>query len=98
MNFGQLVRELRESFHSAPGGDKAVTVHLFGIRYSGEIRACGSTVDGIVLEADLPATHAGEIRKPTRIAGHVTLGRDTRRKAPARSPLSGTVLAPAPDG
>ncbi len=98
MNFGQMVRELRDGFRSAPGGDKAVTVHLFGIRYSGEIRAWGSSVDGIVLEADLPASYAGEIRKAMRIAGHVTLGRDTRRKAPARSPLSRTVLAPAPDG
>ncbi len=73
------------------------TVHLFGIRYADEIRAFGSKVEKIVLEAELPATHAGEIRKAMRIAGHVTLGRDTRRKAPARSPLSGTVLAPAPD-
>ena len=48
-------------------------IHLFGIKYSNEIRACGASSSAIVRMANLPESYGTEVNKGRNLARFVTV-------------------------
>ncbi|MDE0048198.1 MAG: hypothetical protein OXO52_00310 [Rhodospirillales bacterium] len=77
MTSAELADTLSRMHHRAADGDKAVMVHLFGIRYADEIRHCGASVAEIVrLSALSHTTYATEVSKGVKLARYVSLRSD----------------------
>jgi 5-methylcytosine-specific restriction protein B len=57
--------------HGAATGEKAVSIHLFGIKYANEIR--DMSAKEIVIGADLPKSYKTEIRKGINLAKYVEI-------------------------
>ena len=71
MELRELAGLLREAYHNAPHLEKAVRVHLFGIKYAAELT--GRSIPTIVKLADLPKNWESEIRKGIALAKYVEL-------------------------
>lgn len=71
MNFSELATILRNTCDRAPSGEKVVSIHLFGIRYAGELD--GISLRDLVEAAGINAPYATEIRKGMNLAAYVTL-------------------------
>lgn len=71
MTVEEAAVRLRASYASACSGDKAVTVHLFGIRYARALS--GLPLKELAARAGLPESYATELRKGVRLAEFVDL-------------------------
>ena len=58
-------------YDSAPSNQKAVRVHLFGIKHAEDL--AGLNLKTVVEEAGLRASYSTEVRKGMNLARHVTL-------------------------
>ena len=70
MNTEQLGKMLAADLKSAQAGDRAVTVHLFGIKYASEI---GSAANDVAIAAGISAKYGTEIRKGMKLARFVSI-------------------------
>lgn len=68
-NTSQLIDELRLSYATAATGEKATSVHLFGIRNAAAL--AGAPVEEIVTRAGLQKSWATEVKKGVKLARHV---------------------------
>ena len=75
MDAQELANRLREMYEDGLGRGRAVHMAiLFGIRYAGEIEACGASVADIVQEAGtVPDNYATEVQKGRVLAEYVTV-------------------------
>ena len=75
MDAQELANRLREMYEDGRGRGRAVTMAiLFGIRYAGEIEACGASVADIVRRAGMnPKSYGTEVNKGCRLAEYVTV-------------------------
>jgi hypothetical protein len=71
MTTEQLARIFKERYHSAPKGQVAMTVHLFGIEFADEL--AGHSLKSICALADAPHSYHTEINKGIRLAEFVAL-------------------------
>ncbi|ALV29100.1 HTH-like domain-containing protein [Pannonibacter phragmitetus] len=72
MNEEQAAQILRESYNEAAARrEQALSIHLFGIRYAGELAAL--SIPEILAKAGIPASYGTEIRKGMKLAQHVVL-------------------------
>ena len=71
MTSDQLVKALKDAYASAPKGDKVVAVHLFGIRFSDELK--GHSTHEIAERAGISKSYGTELRKGMRLAPHVSI-------------------------
>ena len=71
MTVAELAPELRESVNGAPGGERVVSIHLFGIRRVRELQ--GVSLKDLVRIAGIPASYDTEVCKGMRLAEYVTL-------------------------
>ena len=71
MKIGEAARLLRDMYDKAPAGEKATSIHLFGIKYATEIGSM-SPIE-LVLRADLPKSYHTEIRKMLKLPRYVKL-------------------------
>lgn len=71
MKFTTLSTILADMYFNAPKGDKAVMVHLFGIKYARDIQACDETPKQLAIAARLNESYATEIAKGIRLAQYV---------------------------
>ena len=62
-------------YDNAVDGQKVTMIHLFGIQYSDEITACGSSPSKIVRMANLPESYGTEVNKGRNLARFVTVKR-----------------------
>ena len=58
-------------YDNAPAGEKATSIHLFGIKYADEIGSMSSKE--LVIRADLHESYHTEIRKMIKLAKYVKL-------------------------
>lgn len=70
MQIDKLGKLLADAVANAPKGDIAVTIHLFGIRYSDEI---GSSANQVAIAAGISEKYGTELRKGMKLAKYVTL-------------------------
>lgn len=69
MDAPKLGKLLRESYQNAAKGEKVTMIHLFGIKYSKEIKLCG--VSEVIKEAGIFSTYSTELGKGIKLARHV---------------------------
>lgn len=70
MQTEQLGKLLAADLKSAAKGDRAVTIHLFGIKYAGEI---GSAANDVAIAAGISEKYGTELRKGMKLARFVDL-------------------------
>jgi hypothetical protein len=70
MNISEMTRLLREMYDD-PTTDKAVSIHLFGIKFASELD--GMPLKEILVKAELPVSYVTEINKGRNLAKYVTL-------------------------
>jgi hypothetical protein len=68
MTIDELPKKLK-AMYGDPATDKAVSVHLFGIRYAEHLD--GKPLKDIAERAAIPVTYATEIRKGINLARYV---------------------------
>lgn len=71
MTIDEIARRLRESYDKAGKGHKALSIHLFGIRYADVL--ADMPLNEVVIRAGVRETYQTELRKGINIAPHVVL-------------------------
>jgi hypothetical protein len=71
MTLEQAASILKQMYQSAPVGDKAVRIHLFGIQYASELD--GLSLKEIVVRAGISHSYHTEISKGRRLAEYVRM-------------------------
>tara|TARA_R110002051_G_scaffold205994_2_gene271798 strand:- start:850 stop:1074 length:225 start_codon:yes stop_codon:yes gene_type:complete len=71
MNLNQLAQALNKMYFGAKDKETAAMIHLFGIKYAEEIKACGESSKSIAKAAGIPESYGTEIRKGVNLAKHV---------------------------
>ena len=69
----ELGRILREMYDNAPNKEKAVQVHLFGIKYAAELSKYGISKSEVVKYSGLSHNYVTEINKGVNLANYVTV-------------------------
>lgn len=69
MQINEASKILREMYLKADKKEKAVSIHLFGIKYAQQIE--GISAKDIVIGADLPESYKTEVRKGINLAKYV---------------------------
>ena len=64
----ELADILSRMYREAPVGEATTMIHLFGIRYAGEIRTCGASASKIVHLSGLSDSYDREVFKGMRHA------------------------------
>ena len=73
MSAQDLADILRRMYEGAADREKVTMIHLFGIKYSGEIAACGASPSEIVGMAGLQRSYETEVNKARNLARFVTV-------------------------
>lgn len=73
MTLVEFSKELRTMYDNAGYKEKAVSIHLFGIKYADQIEDSDVTVKDIVLAAQLPESYHTEVHKGMRLARYVSI-------------------------
>ncbi|QPM91422.1 HTH-like domain-containing protein [Pseudooceanicola algae] len=68
MRLEDAAKALR-AMYDDPATGKAVSIHLFGIRYADSLK--GMPLEEIVIRAGLPKSYQTEVRKGINLARHV---------------------------
>jgi 5-methylcytosine-specific restriction protein B len=71
MSPNDLAKELSQMYHGAKKGEMSAMVHLFGVRYASQIKACDATAKQIALLAGLTDNYGSEINKAIKLAAYV---------------------------
>lgn len=71
MKIERAAELLRDMYDNAPAGEKATSIHLFGIKYADEIGSMSPKE--LVIRADLHESYHTEIRKMIKLAKYVKL-------------------------
>lgn len=69
MEAKELGQILNDMYTNAPRGEQVTMIHLFGVKYSEEIRKCG--IKEIVKESGIRSTYLTEISKAVNLAKYV---------------------------
>lgn len=73
----ELGMELRRMYDTAPKGNQAVAIHLFGIRFWRELSAGGVNKKAILRAAGLQESYHTEISKGQKLGQYVSIKDDT---------------------
>ncbi|WP_152004397.1 HTH-like domain-containing protein [Desulfoluna spongiiphila] len=73
MDVYELGRILNNMYENAEHGESVVMIHLFGIKYATEIRACKVSMKEIAKAAQIHESYGTEIGKGVRLAKYVML-------------------------
>lgn len=71
VTIGELADQLRIAYEAAEEGKKVVAIHLFGIRYAGQLE--GKSCNEVVVRAGIQESYATEIRKGMNLAQYVSV-------------------------
>lgn len=73
MTQNELSNKLKIMYDNAPKGEKAVTVHLFGIQYANELSDKNITIKEVVKAAKVPNSYYVEVAKGINLARYVKI-------------------------
>lgn len=73
MTLMELSGILRQMYENAPSGESTTMIHLFGIKYSKEIKDADFTPKDILKSAGMPESYQTEISKGVRLAKYVRM-------------------------
>ena len=77
----ELGNKLKKIYGSAPKGDVAVHIHLFGIKYADEIKSNNYRLANILEIAGLSDVYRTELNKGIKLAKYVELKTEKTEKA-----------------
>ena len=66
-----LAQKLNEMYYNAPQGEKVSMIHLFGIKYSEELKECSASTKEIASAADINESYGTEISKGIKLGHYV---------------------------
>jgi len=69
----ELGLKLKEMYDNALTGEKVAMIHLFGIKYSREIKECRASFQDIAVAAGLDRPYGTEISKGSKLSKYVTI-------------------------
>ncbi|MFB3164518.1 hypothetical protein ABLO26_24460 [Neobacillus sp. 179-J 1A1 HS] len=73
MAIDELGLKLKEMYNSAPGGEQATFIHLFGIKYGELILNNRYSIAEIVKKAGIQDSYKTEVRKGVKLSKYVTV-------------------------
>ncbi len=73
MTKSELAQKLNKMYYSAPKGEKVSLIHLFGIKYSEEIKENNYSAKDIAKAADIHESYGTEISKGVKLAYYVNI-------------------------
>ena len=68
-----LAQELNKMYYNAPKGEKVAMIHLFGIKFSEEIKECSCSTKEIAKAADINESYGTEISKGVKLGHYVDI-------------------------
>jgi len=71
MTLNELGTKLSEMYNNAPKGDSTAMIHLFGIKYSKEIKGSEYSQKDIIKQSGIPASYFAELNKGVKLADYV---------------------------
>ena len=72
MEFEKLASILHDMYFDSEDGESVVMIHLFGIKYAREIKACNESMKQFAISAGLNESYGTEISKGVKLAQFVT--------------------------
>ena len=71
MNVQELADKLREMYETAPKGEQATMIHLFGIKYAADLN--GVSLASVIEHSGLHRSYVTEVNKGRKLAKYVDL-------------------------
>lgn len=71
MTLNELGEKLSEMYNNAPKGDAVAMIHLFGIKYSNEIKKSEYSKKDIIKQSGISASYLTELTKGVKLAEYV---------------------------
>ena len=71
MQFNTLTTILADMYNNAPDGEAVAMIHLFGIRYSKDIKNCAESMKKLAISAGIQESYGTEIAKGVKLAQYV---------------------------
>tara|TARA_R110002124_G_scaffold286766_1_gene468628 strand:- start:1615 stop:1842 length:228 start_codon:yes stop_codon:yes gene_type:complete len=71
MTLNELGTKLSEMYNNAPKGDAVAMIHLFGIKYSNEIKESEYSKKDIIKQSGISASYLTELTKGVKLAEYV---------------------------
>jgi len=68
-----LAQKLNDMYYNAPHSEKVSMIHLFGIKYSEEIKECGTSTKEIAKAANINESYGTEISKGVKLGCYVDI-------------------------
>jgi hypothetical protein len=68
-----LAQKLKDMYFNAPQGEKVSMIHLFGIKYSEEIKECEASTKEIAKAAGINESYGTEISKGVKLGHYVNI-------------------------
>ncbi len=68
-----LAQKLNDMYYNALQGEKVSMIHLFGIKYSEEIKECSASTKEIAKAADINESYGTEISKGVKLGHYVDI-------------------------
>lgn len=71
MTIDELAKKLNKMYATAHKGERVTMIHLFGVRYSDEIKEVG--VKNVIEQSGIRSSYHSEVSKGMRLAKYVLL-------------------------
>ena len=65
--------KLKEMYENAPKGEKVTMIHLFGIKYSEEMKESEASFQDVAIAVGIGKSYGTEIGKGSKLAEYVTI-------------------------
>lgn len=73
MTLNDLGSKLFEMYNSAPKGEAVAMIHVFGIKYAGEIKESRYSTKDIITKSGISDSYATELSKRIKLSKYVIL-------------------------
>lgn len=71
MDLQELGIKLHEMYFNSRDGDAVAMIHLFGIKYANEIKACGESMKSVAKAGGIRESYGTEISKGVKLSKFV---------------------------
>ena len=71
MKFETLTTILNDMYHNSPEGEAVAMIHLFGIKYAKEIKACDESMKQFAISSGINESYGTEVSKGVKLAKYV---------------------------
>lgn len=69
----ELSQILKGMYRNAPEGDSVAMIHLFGIKFSEQLKCKNISISNVVLLSQIPVSYKAEVAKGIRLSKYVLI-------------------------